>query len=249
VIGFFVWGHHMFVSGQSPYANIVFSFLTFMVAVPSAIKVFNWTATLYRGSITFEAPMLYAFGFLGLFTVGGLTGLFLATVPIDIHVTDTYFVIAHFHYIMIGGSVSAFLGGIHFWWPKITGKLYPEALAKFSALLMFFGFNVTFFPQFIAGYLGMPRRYHAYAPEFQIYNIISTAGAALLGVAYFLPLVYLTRSLLAGRSAGSNPWHARGLEWQTTSPPPKANFLRPPVAVDPYDYHPKEGPAHTGDAA
>jgi cytochrome c oxidase subunit I len=245
VIGFFVWGHHMFASGQSAYANAVFSFLSFMVAVPSAIKVFNWTATLYRGSIVFEAPMLYAFGFLGLFTIGGLTGLFLATVPIDIHVTDTYFVIAHFHYIMVGGTVSAFFGGIHFWWPKITGRLYPELWARFAAVLMFFGFNLTFFPQFVMGYLGMPRRYHVYPPEFQVYHVLSTGGAALLGVAYLLPLGYLIWSWLHGARADANPWHAKGLEWQTSSPPPAENFLVPPVVGDAYDYHPNEGPSET----
>jgi cytochrome c oxidase subunit 1 len=238
-IGFMVWGHHMFVSGQSPAASMAFSLLSFMVAVPSAIKVFNWTATLYRGSIRFDAPMLYALGFVGLFMVGGLTGLFLASLALDVHLTDTYFVVSHFHYIMVGGSVMAYFGGLHFWWPKATGRMYPEVWARVAAVLAFLGFNLTFFPQYLLGVLGMPRRYHTYPPEFQLLHVASSAGAAVLAVAYALPLMYLGWSVFAGRRAGSNPFDATGLEWQTPSPPPKDNFERvPQVSSQPYDYDP-----------
>ncbi len=231
VLGFLVWGHHMFVSSQSIYAGMVFSVLSFLVAVPSAIKVFNWTATLYKGSISYESPMLYAMGFIGLFTFGGLTGLFLSSLAMDIHLHDTYFIVAHFHYIMVGGAIMAYLGGIHFWWPKIVGRLYPEGWARFSALMIYVGFNLTFFPQFILGYLGMPRRYHAYPDEFQVLNVMSTAGASILAVGYVIPLVYLLWSLRYGKVAGPNPWGARGLEWQTHSPPPTFNFDETPVVT------------------
>jgi cytochrome c oxidase subunit I len=232
VIGFLVWGHHMFVAGQSVYASLIFSVLSYLVAIPSAIKVFNWTATLYKGTITYHTPMLYAFGFIGLFTIGGLTGLFLAALAVDVHVHDTYFVVAHFHYIMVGGMVMAFLGGIHYWWPKISGRLYPEGWARLSALVVFLGFNLTFFPQFVLGYLGMPRRYHAYPPEFQVLNVMSTAGASILGVGYLMPLIYLMWSMRYGPLAPSNPWGATGLEWQTPSPPPTENFEELPVVTE-----------------
>ena len=241
VLGFLVWGHHLFVTGMSMYAGMYFSLLSFAVAVPSAIKVFNWTATMYRGSISYDTPMLYAFGFIGLFTIGGLTGLFLATLGFDVHVTDTYFVIAHFHYVMVGGMVMAYMGGLHFWWPKMTGRLYPEGWAKFSALLVFAGFNLTFFPQFILGYLGMPRRYHAYAPEFQVLNVMSSAGASILGLGYVIPLIYMLWSLKYGKFAGNNPWGAKGLEWETTSPPPTFNFDKTPIVTEEaYAYSHKE---------
>jgi cytochrome c oxidase subunit 1 len=245
VIGFLVWGHHMFVSSQSMYAGMVFSALSFLVAIPSAIKVFNWTATLYKGSIRFDTPMLYALGFVGLFTIGGLTGLILATVGLDVHVHDTYFVVAHFHFIMVGGAVMAYLGGIHFWWPKVSGRMYNELLGKLSALLVFVGFNLTFFPQFLLGYLGMPRRYYTYPEEFQVLNVMSTAGASILAIGYVLPLGYLVFSLWQKPTAGPNPWRATGLEWQTSSPPPSHNFdVLPVVTEEPYAYSPEGSEAH-----
>jgi cytochrome c oxidase subunit 1 len=232
IIGFLVWGHHLFVAGQSTYAGLVFSIISFFVAIPSAVKVFNWTATMYKGSVSWDAPMLYAYGFIGLFTIGGLTGLFLATLGMDIHMHDTYFIIAHFHYVMVGGAIFGYLGGLHYWWPKITGRMYPEGIARFAALVIFVGFNLTFFPQFIVGYLGMPRRYAMYAPEFQIYNVLSTAGATILGAGYLVPMAYFVWSVFKAPLAGSNPWGARGLEWEIPSPPPTENFVVTPIVTE-----------------
>ncbi len=210
VFGFFVWAHHMFIMGISNYAALVFSLLTMLVAVPSAIKIFNWAFTLYKGSITFETPMLYAFGFMGLFTIGGMTGVFLGATGTDIHLTETYFIVAHFHFVMVGGMLMAFLSGIHFWWPKWTGRMYPEKISQLAALVTFIGFNFTFFPQFILGTLGMPRRYAAYPPEFQVLNVFSTAGATILGVGYLLPVLYLTWSLKYGADRGQQSLAGHG---------------------------------------
>src|SRR5215472_6836579 len=241
VFGFLVWGHHLFVSSQSAYAGMVFSILSFIVAIPSAIKIFNWTATMYKASVRLETPMLYAIGFMGLFTIGGLTGLFLASMGLDVHLTDTYFVIAHFHYVMVGGAIMGYMAGLHFWWPKITGRMYNELWSKVAAVLVFIGFNLTFFPQFILGYMGMPRRYHAYPPEFQVLNVLSSAGASILGLGYLIPGIYFVASLKYGKLAGANPWGATGLEWQTSSPPPPENFeITPVVTTEAYEYGAQE---------
>ena len=237
VFGFLVWGHHMFTSSQSMYAGMVFSLITYAVAIPSAIKTFNWTATIYKGSVSYDTPMIYALAFIGLFTVGGMTGLFLAALGLDVHLHDTYFVVAHFHYVMVGGAIIGYLGGIHFWWPKITGRMYPEVWGRISAAIIFLGFNLTFFPQFVVGYLGMPRRYHAYAPEFQVLHILSSAGASILAVGFIMPVFYFAWSVKYGKKAGNNPWMASGLEWQTSSPPPTENFTYQPVVThEPYEF-------------
>ena len=237
ILGFLVWGHHLFVSGQSVLAGAIFSFITMFIAVPSAIKVWNWLATMYQGSIDLKTPMLYAMSFIWVFSIGGLTGLPLATMSTDVHLHDTYFVVAHFHYVMVGGTVFAFLGGLHHWWPKAFGKLYNERWSVISWVLIFVGFNLTFFPQFLLGYLGMPRRYHAYPEEFQVLNVMSSAGATILGVGYLIPIIYFFWSMRYGKKAEANPWGAFGLEWETASPPPPHNFDETPVVtLEAYDY-------------
>jgi cytochrome c oxidase subunit 1 len=241
VFGFLVWAHHMFVAGISPYSALVFSFLSFAVAIPSAVKTFNWTATMYKGAIWLKAPMLWVLGFIGLFLVGGLTGLYLASLGLDVHMHDTYFVVAHFHYIMVGGAIMGFMAGLHFWWPKMTGRMYNDAAAKLSAILVFLGFNLTFFPQFLLGYMGMPRRYHVYPDEWQVLNVLSSIGAQVLGLGYGLVVLYLAWSMVKGKAAGNNPWLATGLEWTTQSPPLHENFdVQPVVTEEPYNYAGRE---------
>ncbi len=236
VFGFLVWGHHMFTSGQSKLMNMIFSALTFSVAIPSAIKVFNWTATLYKGSISLKTPMLYALSFLFLFGIGGLTGLFLGALATNVHLHDTYFVVAHFHYVMFGGTVVAFLGGLHYWWPKMFGRMYNDTLGQLSCLLIFIGFNLTFFTQFLLGSHGMPRRYFNYDDQFQSLHVWSTIGTYLLLVAFLLIAYYLADSLVRGAKAPANPWGGASMEWQTSSPPPVENFSKEPIVGDPYDF-------------
>ncbi len=235
-LGFLVWGHHMFTSGQSALAGVIFSALTFSVAIPSAIKVFNWLATLYNGSIRLDVPMLYAFSFIWLFSIGGLTGLFLGTLAVDVHLHDTYFVVAHFHYVMVGGTLMALLAGLYYWWPKFFGRMYNETLARVGCLLTFIGFNITFFPQFVMGSQGMPRRYYTYLDEFQTYHQVSTVGAMILGIGILFAFGVLMVAMFSGRKAAANPWGANTLEWHCASPPPHDNFAVQPDGLDPYDY-------------
>jgi cytochrome c oxidase subunit 1 len=238
MFGFLVWGHHMFTSGQSDLMNVIFSLITFSVSIPSAVKVFNWLATLYKGSISLNAPMIYGLSFIFIFTIGGLTGLYHATLATGVHLHDSYFVVAHFHYVMMGSALIGFIGGIHHWWPKMTGKMYNEVLGRIAAVLVFVGFNVTFFTQFMLGSKGMPRRYATYTemPEFQIYHIISTIGSTVMAVGFVLCALYLLYSIIAGRKAPANPWGGRSLEWQCASPPPWDNFTEQPTVGDCYDY-------------
>ncbi|HOX24693.1 MAG TPA: cytochrome c oxidase subunit I [Candidatus Krumholzibacteria bacterium] len=236
IFSFLVWGHHMFVSGQSELAVVIFSALTFSVSIPSAVKVFNWLSTMYKGSIKLETPMVYALAFIVLFGIGGLTGLFLATLATDVHLHDTYFVVAHFHYTMVGGVMIAFLAGLYHWWPKLFGRLFSQRWGNVGAVLVFIGFNLTFFAQFVMGAKGMPRRYFNYPPEFEIYHQISTAGSYLLAVGLFVAAGVLVHSLLAGRHAPANPWGGATLEWQAASPPIHHNFDGPLVLTDPYDF-------------
>jgi len=236
VFGFLVWGHHMFVSGQSPLAAIIFSALTFSVSIPSAIKVFNWLATMYKGSVSLAAPMCYALSFILLFGIGGLTGLFLGTLATDVHLHDTYFVVAHFHYVMMGGTLVAFLGGLHYWWPKMFGRMYNELWARIGCLIIFAGFNMTFMPQFLLGTRGMPRRYARYLPEFQSLHQMSTIGSMVLGIGLFLAAGVLLYAVFKGKRAPTNPWGSPSLEWTCSSPPPPHNFEHTPTTGDPYDY-------------
>lgn len=238
LLGFMVWGHHMFVSGQSVIASTIFSVLTFLVGIPSGVKVFNWTATLYKGSISFKTPMLYALAFLFLFSIGGLTGIMLGALALDVHFHDTYFVVAHFHYVMMGGNVIALLGGLYYWWPKITGKMYNERVGQVAAVLVFLGFNLTFFPQFVLGGQGMPRRYFDYIPEFETLHMLSTYGSWVLGFGLMVVLYNLTEAFIRGEKAPGNPWGAVTLDWQTTSPPDPHNFKKTPLVTHgPYDFH------------
>jgi cytochrome c oxidase subunit 1 len=236
IFSFLVWGHHMFTSGQSPLMNALFSAITFSVAIPSAVKVFNWVATMYKGSISLNTPMLYALAFLFIFSIGGLTGLHLGTLATDIHLHDTYFVVAHFHYVMMGSAIIAMIGGLHHWWPKMTGKMYNENLGRIACVLVFVGFNVTFMTQFFMGSKGMPRRYWDYLPQFQIYHVISTIGSYIMAIGFFLTAYYLLESLVRGAKAPANPWGGRSLEWQCASPPPFNNFDKAPTVGDCYDF-------------
>jgi len=236
-MGFLVWGHHMFVAGMSVIADTIFSFLTFLVAIPTGVKVFNWIATMYKGQIDLRSPMLYSLTFIFLFIIGGLTGPFLGALATDVHLTDTYFVVAHFHYTMMGGTVMGLFAGLHYWFPKMTGRMYDEVRAKVAWFIMFIGFNVAFFTMFITGYMGMPRRYAEYLPKYQPENVISSVGSAILAVGLVMMFYNLVLGMFRGGRAPANPWKGLTLEWQIPSPPPTENFEKTPVIDDwPYSY-------------
>ena len=260
LLGFLVWGHHMFTSGQGTLASVIFSFITFFIAIPSAVKIFNWLATMFRGSIWLRSPMLYAMSFIWVFAIGGLTGLPLGAISTDIHLHDTYFVVAHFHYVMVGGTVFAFLAGLHYWWPKMVGRLMNEKAAIWGWVGVFVGFNLTFFPQFLLGTHGMPRRYADWSKEvwiaklqesgqpidmafieqklelFSLLHKLSTVGAWIQLIGFVTVAVAMIHSLVKGRRSPRNPWGGNSLEWHTPSPPPHENFVRQPFAEDSYDF-------------
>ena len=224
-VGYLVWGHHMFSSGISDTSRAIFSFLTFVVAIPTGIKVFNWVATMYKGSIDARAPFLFVVAFIIIFSIGGLTGLVLGALNTDIHLTDTYFVVAHFHYVMFGGMGLLFFAGLHYWFPKMFGKMYNERAAKLGTLVFVIGFNTLYFPMFIMGYMGMPRRYYDYLPEYKIYHIISTVGSWILILGILILIFNLLKALLSKeRTTEINPWGGTTLEWTVPSPPPLENF-------------------------
>jgi cytochrome c oxidase subunit 1 len=236
-VGSLVWGHHMYVSGQSDTADIVFSLLTFLVAVPSAIKVFNWIATMYKGSIKLEPPFLFALTFVFLFTIGGLTGLFLGALSANVQLHDTYFVVGHFHYIIFGGMGFGMFAALHYWFPKMTGRMYSKPTAVLGWLLAFIGFNVFYFPFFIMGWEGMPRRYYAYLPKFAHLQLLSSIGAYVMVAGIAVIMWNLLFHAKRGEKAPANPWGAATLEWTLPSPAPYENWEEPPtVTRGPYDY-------------
>lgn len=236
-IGYFVWAHHMFSAGMSDTSRMVFSLLTFLVAIPSGVKVFNWITTLYKGSIDLRAPLLYVMIFIFLFSIGGLTGLVLGSLATDIHVHDTYFVVAHFHYVMFGGTVIILFAALHYWLPKMFGRMYNEKVANIAAGIIFVGFNTLYFTMFILGYEGMPRRYWSYLPEYQTLHIISTVGSWILITGLIIMFWNLIYAVFKGERASDNPWGGTTLEWQIQSPPIMENFHEiPKVTHEPY-YH------------
>jgi len=236
-VGYLVWAHHMFSSGMSDTARWIFSLLTFIVALPSGVKIFNWVATMYKGSIDPQTPFLWVMNFIFLFSIGGLTGLVLGSLATDIHLTDTYFVVAHFHYVMFGGTGTIFFAALHYWFPKMFGKMYNKKFANIAVVTYFIGFNMLYFPKFIMGYMGMPRRYYDYLPQFTPYQRISTVGSWILAGTIFFIIGYLIHALKYGKKATSNPWGGVTLEWHIPSPPPLENFETiPTITHEPYDF-------------